>query len=61
MSQTVLDRLRSNVRPDEGMIPTFVHGDPDVHRLELERVFQHAWLFVAHESEVSERRGLRQP
>lgn len=49
---TTLDRLRKTVQPDEGLIPTFVHGDPEVHRLELERIFQHAWLFVAHDSEL---------
>jgi phenylpropionate dioxygenase-like ring-hydroxylating dioxygenase large terminal subunit len=46
-----LERLQA-VRPDEGLIPTLVHGDAAVHRLELERIFQRTWLFVAHESEI---------
>lgn len=54
MTATIVDRLQA-VRPDEGLIPTFVHGDPDVHRLELERIFQRAWLFLAHESEIPGR------
>lgn len=52
--QTTLERIRTHVRPQDGLIPTFVHGDRDVHRLEIDRVFQHAWLFVAHESELPE-------
>lgn len=48
-----LERLAATVRPDEGLIPTAVHGDPAVHELELERVFQRTWLFVAHESEIA--------
>lgn len=52
-TETTVDRLLTHVRPDEGLIPTFVHADPDVHRLELERIFQRTWLFVAHESEIA--------
>jgi phenylpropionate dioxygenase-like ring-hydroxylating dioxygenase large terminal subunit len=48
----LIDRLREAVRPAEGIVPGFVHSDPDVYRLEMERVFQRCWLFVAHESEV---------
>lgn len=46
-------RLHETVRPDQGLIPGFIHNDPDVYQLERERIFQHCWLFVAHESEVS--------
>lgn len=49
----VLERLRASVRPEEGRIPASVHADPDVHRLEMRRLFQRAWLFVAHRSEVA--------
>lgn len=49
-----LERLAATVRPDEGLIPTAVHGDPEVHRLELERIFQRTWLYVAHTSEIAE-------
>ena len=50
----VLERVLQHVRPDEGVVPTAVHTDPDVYALERTRVFQRAWLFVAHESEIPE-------
>lgn len=53
-TQATLERIRTHVRPQDGLIPTFVHGNRDVHRLEIDRIFQHAWLFVAHESELPE-------
>lgn len=48
------ERLKTSVLPEEGKIPMFIYTDPDVYRLELERIFQKVWLFVAHESEVAE-------
>lgn len=48
----VKERLRATVRPESGEIPLFVYADPDVYRLELERIFGRVWLFVAHESEL---------
>jgi phenylpropionate dioxygenase-like ring-hydroxylating dioxygenase large terminal subunit len=48
----ITDRLRDTVQPELGHIPMFIYSDPDVYRLELERVFGRAWLFVAHESEL---------
>lgn len=48
----VADRLRDRVRPDEGRVPAFVHNDPGVYDLEMQRVFRRCWLFVAHESEI---------
>jgi phenylpropionate dioxygenase-like ring-hydroxylating dioxygenase large terminal subunit len=48
----ITSRLRDTVDPDHGRIPMFIYADPEVYRLELERLFQRAWLFVAHESEV---------
>jgi phenylpropionate dioxygenase-like ring-hydroxylating dioxygenase large terminal subunit len=47
------DRLRAEVRPAQGRIPTWIHSDPQVHELEMSRVFGRAWLFVAHESELA--------
>lgn len=47
------ERLRQTVRPGEGRVPAYVLTDPDVYRLEAERVFGRCWLFVAHESEVA--------
>jgi len=40
------------VRPDEGRINRRIFGDPDVHEIELERIFARCWLFVGHESQV---------
>jgi len=48
------EQLLATVRPEEGKVPASIHTDPDVYRLELERVFGRVWLFVAHESEVPE-------
>lgn len=49
------ERLHLNVRPEEGRIPTFIFSDPEVYQLELERIFQRTWLFVAHQSEIPHR------
>ncbi|MFC8667651.1 aromatic ring-hydroxylating dioxygenase subunit alpha [Streptomyces sp. NPDC057199] len=48
------DRLRGTVDPEQGWIPMFVYSDPDVYRLELERVFPQTWTFVAHVTELPE-------
>ncbi|MFD0883460.1 aromatic ring-hydroxylating dioxygenase subunit alpha [Streptosporangium algeriense] len=37
---------------DRGLLPSHVFNDPDIHRLELERLFTRAWCFVGHESEI---------
>jgi phenylpropionate dioxygenase-like ring-hydroxylating dioxygenase large terminal subunit len=47
-------RLEQRVDPEAGRIPMFVYTDPDVYRLELENLFGRTWLYVAHESELSE-------
>lgn len=49
----VLQTIRRQLRPSEGVVPTFIHSDPEVYRLELGRIFQRAWLFVAHASEIA--------
>ena len=36
----------------EGMIPAAIYSDDEVFRLEQERVFGRAWMFMAHESEI---------
>jgi len=50
----ILSRILQGVRPNEGVVAAFVHINPEVYELELSRIFQHAWLFVAHESELPE-------
>ena len=52
--ELLLQRLAATVRPDEARVPAFVLTNPDVYQLELEKLFQRAWLFLAHESELSE-------
>lgn len=44
----VLDDVR------RGMIPAHIYHDEEIFRLERERLFGRAWVFVAHESEVPE-------
>lgn len=53
-TDALCDRLRATVDPERGRIPMFVYTDPDVYRLELERLFARTWQFVAHESEIPE-------
>lgn len=49
----LIERVKQLVRPDQGRIASFVIADPEIYQLELDRVFQKAWLFVAHESELA--------
>lgn len=35
-----------------GMIPAHIYNDAEIFKLEKERIFSRAWLFVAHESEI---------
>lgn len=39
---------------DSGAVPADVIGNPDLHRVEMERIFGRCWLFVGHESEIAE-------
>jgi phenylpropionate dioxygenase-like ring-hydroxylating dioxygenase large terminal subunit len=47
---TAQSDLFENVR--RGMIPAYIYNDRDVFALERERLFNRAWMFVAHESEI---------
>jgi phenylpropionate dioxygenase-like ring-hydroxylating dioxygenase large terminal subunit len=47
---TELDALLADVR--RGMIPAHIYNDAEIFRLERERLFSRAWIFVGHESEV---------
>jgi PAH dioxygenase large subunit len=44
--------LVDSVRPDEGVVPTRIFVDDEIHAQELRRVFPRSWLFVGHETEV---------
>jgi phenylpropionate dioxygenase-like ring-hydroxylating dioxygenase large terminal subunit len=35
-----------------GMIPAHIYNDGEIFDLERERLFEHSWIFVAHESEI---------
>ncbi|RTL65290.1 MAG: aromatic ring-hydroxylating dioxygenase subunit alpha [Pseudonocardiaceae bacterium] len=47
---TDLDLVLGDVR--RGMIPAHIYNDEGIFRLEKERLFSRAWLFVGHESEI---------
>ncbi|GAB2962158.1 Rieske 2Fe-2S domain-containing protein [Amycolatopsis acidiphila] len=44
------DLVLADVR--RGMIPAHIYNDEEIFRLERERLFSRAWVFVGHESEV---------
>jgi len=37
---------------DRGVLPARVFNDPEIHALELERVFARGWVFLGHETEI---------
>ncbi|WP_201318821.1 aromatic ring-hydroxylating dioxygenase subunit alpha [Paenibacillus sp. EPM92] len=37
---------------DEGYISSRVIGDPEIHQMEIEKIFSEIWIPVAHESEI---------
>jgi phenylpropionate dioxygenase-like ring-hydroxylating dioxygenase large terminal subunit len=45
-----LEKVLADVR--RGMIPAHIYNDEEIFRLERERLFGRAWIFVGHESEV---------
>lgn len=56
-STEMSDRVRRlleehSVKLDQGVVPVEVYNDPEIHQLELERIFARSWIFVAHESEI---------
>jgi phenylpropionate dioxygenase-like ring-hydroxylating dioxygenase large terminal subunit len=50
---TDLDTVLADVRL--GMIPAHIYNDEEIFRLERERLFSRAWIFVGHESEVPQQ------
>ncbi|CAG9263000.1 aromatic ring-hydroxylating oxygenase subunit alpha [Paraburkholderia caribensis] len=47
-------KLREMVDLDRGLIDRRLFWDEPIYQLELERIFARTWLFVAHESQVSQ-------
>jgi phthalate 3,4-dioxygenase subunit alpha len=45
-----LDALTGPIR--DGFVPAHLYNDAEVHRLEVDRLFARAWVFLAHESEI---------
>jgi PAH dioxygenase large subunit len=48
--ERILRRMEAGL--DRGEVPLSIYGDPEIHALELERIFGRCWTFVAHESEI---------
>src|SRR5688500_14861299 len=42
--------IQAAMKPEAGVISREIFVDADVYRLELEKLFTRAWLFVGHES-----------
>lgn len=47
---TLLDRMDAALV--EGRVPARIFNDPEIHRLELDRLFARAWCYIGHESEI---------
>ena len=45
-----LAEITAHIR--DGMIPAHIYNDDEIFALERDRIFGHAWMFVAHESEI---------
>jgi PAH dioxygenase large subunit len=37
---------------NRGEVPSWIYNDPEIFRLEKERLFTRAWVYLAHESEI---------
>src|SRR5918999_267572 len=52
-AQALLDDMAANF--DQGLVPLAIYNDPELAEVELDRVFDRSWVFVAHESELRNR------
>ncbi|MFC7291378.1 aromatic ring-hydroxylating oxygenase subunit alpha [Hirschia litorea] len=59
MSNTIIDNTRSErdfeelVRQDS--VHTSLYNDPELFEMEMDRIFNKTWVWVAHESEIAEK------
>lgn len=47
-----LEERIARIDPAAGRIPAWIFSDPELYRLELERIFARCWLCVGHEAEI---------
>jgi nitrite reductase/ring-hydroxylating ferredoxin subunit len=52
MTPTRSQRFQNLVAPERGLVTREIFSDPEIYRLELERIFARAWNFVAHDSQI---------
>ncbi|MFC7395164.1 aromatic ring-hydroxylating oxygenase subunit alpha [Scopulibacillus cellulosilyticus] len=48
----IIQYMDETVKPEEGVIPAYIMGDPAIYDLEHKKVFLKTWLFLGHESEI---------
>lgn len=46
--------IRRFIDGDRGLIDRRIFSDPEIYRLELERIFARSWLYLGHESQLRE-------
>jgi PAH dioxygenase large subunit len=52
-AEPLLQQLDKEI--NKGFVPLEMFSDPEVHELELNRIFAKSWMFVGHESEIPSR------
>jgi phenylpropionate dioxygenase-like ring-hydroxylating dioxygenase large terminal subunit len=50
--ETALDRQASWLDEESRRVSREIFTDPEIHALEIERIFNRTWLFLGHESEI---------